>query len=113
MANIGKGCDCDAIIVIILLAVLLVLLVLSLLGAVEILIEEFLMFKASSLSLSIIGQRVPLVLNKCSLMVVEILEANVLSDRSVSSMDMEQIDSSIVLGIFWTSAMCSDVVARL
>ena len=36
-----------------------------------------------------------------------------LSDRSVSRIEIELIASSSVFGIFWASAMWSNVVARL
>ena len=44
---------------------------------------------------------------------VEISETKVLLDRSVSRIEMEQMASSSVLGIFWASAIWSRAVDRL
>ena len=41
------------------------------------------------------------------------LADNVLSDKSVSNMEMKWRYSSGVLGVFWASAIWSNVVARL
>ena len=51
--------------------------------------------------------------SRCSLMLVVTSETAVCSERSVSNMEMERIDSSRVLGISCASVMCSSVVARL
>ena len=53
-----------------------------------------------SLSLAMIGQRVPLEPSRCSWMDVKISATNVLLVRSVNRIEMEHMDSSRVLGIF-------------
>ena len=40
-------------------------------------------------------------------------ETSNLSDKSVSKIAIEHMDSLIVLGIFWASVMCSSEVAKL
>ena len=63
--------------------------------------------------LLIMGQRVPLASIRCSLIMVKVLDVIALSDRSVRRIEIEQMASSSVFGIFCPSAMWSNVVARL
>ena len=66
-----------------------------------------------SLTFSMIGRRDPLAHNKRSWMSVEMSRASLQSVKSVSKMEMEQMASSKVLGIFCALAMCNNAVARL
>lgn len=92
---------------------LLLLLVFSFPAVVEMSMDECLMLEVNSLSLSIMGQRVPLTFSKCSLTVVDMLETSNLRDKSVSKIAIEHMYTLIVLGIFWVSVICSSEVSKL
>ena len=97
------GGHCDDIAAIIFCTVLS-LFVVRFLAVFDMLVDERALLEASASSLSTVGQRVLLVPNRCSLIVVEISETKE-SDRSVSRMEMEWMDSSSVLKIFWASVI--------
>ena len=106
------GGPCDDIAMIIFWTVLS-LFVVRFSTMIDMLVDERVMLEASTSSLSMVGWRVPLAPSRHSLIVVEISETKELSDRSVSTIEMEQMDSSSVLGIFWASTIWSRAVARL
>ena len=99
----GVG-HCDEIAVMIFWTELL-LFVVRFSAMLDMLAVERAMLEASALSLSMVGQRVPLAPSRHSLIVVEISETKELLDRSVSRIEMERMASSNVLGISWASAM--------
>ena len=92
------GC-CDDIATIIFLTVLS-LFVVTFSTVFDMVVDERVMLEASFSSLLMVGWRVPLTPSRHSLIVVEISETKEMSDKSVSRMEMEQMDSSSVLGIF-------------
>ena len=71
----------------------------------DILAVERVMLEASALSLLTVGRRVLLAPSRRSLIMVESSETKELLDRSVGSIEMEQMASSSVLGIFWASVI--------
>ena len=85
----------------------------SLLAASNNVVVEHLMLLTRFSSLLIMGQKVPLVPIRRSLIMVKVLDVIALSDRSVSRIEIEWIASSSVFGIFWASVMWSNVVARV
>ena len=100
----GRVEDCDEIATMILWAVPLFS-VWSLLALSSKLIEECLMLLTRFSRLLIMRWRVTLAPIKRLLIMVEVSDVIVLSDRSVSRMEMEQIASSSVFGILWASVM--------
>ena len=76
-------------------------------------VEVDLMLVDKPSSFLMIGRRDPLAPSKRSWMSVETSSANLRSVKSVSKMEMEQMASSKVLGIFYASVMCNNAVARL
>ena len=85
----------------------------SFLAAVEMYINECLILEVSSLSLSIMGLSVLVAPSRCSFTGVAMSETSNLSDKSVSRVATEHIDSSIVLGIFWALVIWSREVAKV
>ena len=75
--------------------------------------EDCRILVTESARLSMVGRRVPLAPIRCSHMSVAVSDIVVLLDKSVSSVETEWMASSSVFGIFWASAMWSNVVAKL
>ena len=83
------------------------------LAAVDMCINECLILEVSSSSLLIMGLSVPVAPSRCSFTVVAMSETSDLSDKSVSRVTTEHIDSLIVLSIFWASVIWGREVAKV
>ena len=84
-----------------------------LLAASDRLDEDCRILVTESARLSMVGRRVPLAPIRRSHMSIAVSDIVVLLDKSVSSVETERMASSRVFGIFWASAMWSNVVAKL